>query len=163
MNKYASLYLTKLSETIDSDPSINKDSLKQDPTLAGGLGVASSLFWPLGAVAPGLYAGSRSNSLGESLKATGHGLLWPLVGTVGGSIGGAALGGISGKIMDYIAQQRGSTLAGNLTVPGALGGALVGGLIGGPVAGYIGSRNYARNYNDRLKKELKKSQAEQVA
>jgi len=157
MNKYASLYLNKLSEAIDSDPNINKDSLKQDPTLAGGLGVVSSLFWPLGAAAPGLYAGARSNSLGESLKATGNGLLWPAVGTVGGAIGGATLGGVAGNIMDFIAKQRGSMLAGNLTAPGALGGALVGGLVGGPVAGYLGSRNAARRYNERLKQELDKN------
>lgn len=152
MNKYASLYLEKLSEAVPDNPHINKDSRKQDPTLAGGLGVASSLFWPLGAAAPGLYAATQSNSLGETLKATGNGLLWPFLGTVGGGIGGAALGGVAGRLVDFIAKQRGSMMAGSFTVPGALGGGLLGGLIGGPVAGYVGSRNAARRYNERLDK-----------
>ncbi len=174
MNKYASLYLNKLSEVVDGDPHINKDSKKQDPGIAGGLGLLSSLTWPLGSVAPGIYAGVQSKSLGEGIKATGNGLLWPAVGTIGGGLAGAATGGVAGFIIDQILSNQGGvngmrynfSQMGRDAIPpvgaGALTGLALGGILGGPIAGYLGSRNAARKYNERLKQELSNNK-EQLA
>jgi hypothetical protein len=169
MNKYASLYLTKLSETIDGDPHITKDSKKQDPTLAGLSGAAGSLIFPFGAAIPGAYAGVQSKSVGEGLKATGYGILGPLLGMLGGGaiggLGGAALGGLTGGAlglgagMSNGAPSFGAGVGAGIGIPaGAISGATLGALLGAPVAGYVGSRNAARKYNERLEQELNKQQ-----
>ncbi len=164
MNKYASLYLNKLSEEVSSDPHLNQGSKKQDTGIAGGLGAIGSLFWPLGAAAPGIYAAGQSKSLGEGLRAAGNGLVWPIVGTAGGALAGTAVGGVAGLIIDKLLRNQGgvdgfkyniSRLDPN-AIPaaglGAVSGMALGGLLGGPIAGYLGSRNAARRYNERLDK-----------
>lgn len=141
MDKYTSVYIQKLAEEL-GHPHITDKSRPQDPNTAGLLGAAGSLFWPFGALAPGLYAGNQSESLGETAKASLRGVISPILG----SLGGAAIGGLGGATLGGLAGSG----------PGAIGGGGLGlglgALLGLPAGGYIGARSGANKYNEILKK-----------
>lgn len=149
MNKYTSVYTQKLAEEL-GHPHITDKSRPQDPNTAGLLGAAGSLFWPVGGLAPGLYAGNQSESLGETAKASLRGVINPILGSLGGAaiggLGGATLGGLAGSLSaDPHAAAAGALGGGGL-------GLGLGALLGLPAGGYIGARSGANKYNEILKK-----------
>lgn len=150
MNKYTNFYIQKLGEEIE-DPHITDRSRPQDPNTAGLLGAAGSLFLPVGALAPGLYAGGQSESIGEAAKASLRGLISPILGGLGGAaiggLGGATAGGLLSSLGGSPSVNRAAAIGGG----GAFGAAL-GGLLGTPIGGYLGARSGANKYNERLKK-----------
>lgn len=124
----------------------------QDEGTAGVLGALGSLAWPVGALAPGIYAGSKAESFGEGAKATLSNALWPLIGSAVGSLGGAGLGALAGA--GYGLSQGNEWTPegiGALAATGGIGGAGVGAGLGTLLGGYFGGRRGARKYNDRLR------------
>jgi hypothetical protein len=164
MNKYTETYLNKLSEDLYEE---DEDApQKQNPTAAGALGAIGSTAWPLGALAPGVYAGAQSKSLGQGLRATGAGLAWPLIGSLGGGAIGAGIGGTVGGLLGLASPSNiqgggpNSSYAERIVLKslgGAGAGGIIGALLGAPIAGYYGSKASAKKYNRKLDKKREDS------